>query len=85
PAQQPSVGERSVVIPSPSCNVGHRESQSSPARNRNTGAAGGCMMDPDAADAADAVEEVKVVLLLVLPEDLTVLSERIIAQVAPED
>ncbi|MCI89013.1 hypothetical protein A2U01_0110301, partial [Trifolium medium] len=67
PAQQPSVGERSVVIPSPYCNAGHRESQPSLARNRNTGAAGGCVVDPDAADAADdaadVVEEVKVVLV----------------------
>ncbi|MCI62334.1 hypothetical protein A2U01_0083591, partial [Trifolium medium] len=79
------VGERSVVIPSPSYNAGHRESQPSPARNRNTGSAGGCVVD--AANAADAVEEVKVVLVMlplpVLSLNLDVLSERIIVQVAP--
>ncbi|MCI45790.1 hypothetical protein A2U01_0067029, partial [Trifolium medium] len=31
PGQQPSVGERNVVIPSPSCDAAHRESQPSPA------------------------------------------------------
>ncbi|MCI54534.1 hypothetical protein A2U01_0075784, partial [Trifolium medium] len=83
-----SVGERSVVIPSLSCNAGHRESQPSLACNRNTGVAGGCVVDPDAADDdADDVEEVKVVLVLlpmpVLSLNLTVLSERITVQVAP--
>ncbi|MCI63669.1 hypothetical protein A2U01_0084926, partial [Trifolium medium] len=29
--------------------AGHRESQPSPARNRNTGAAEGCEVEPDAA------------------------------------
>ncbi|MCI66782.1 hypothetical protein A2U01_0088040, partial [Trifolium medium] len=31
--RQPSVGEKSVVIPSPSCSAAHRESQPSPAQN----------------------------------------------------
>ncbi|MCI55726.1 hypothetical protein A2U01_0076977, partial [Trifolium medium] len=72
-----------------------RESQSSSARNRNIGAAGGCVVDPDAADVADdavdddvdVVEEVKVVLVLlplpVLSLNLDVLSERITIQVVP--
>ncbi|MCI55437.1 hypothetical protein A2U01_0076688, partial [Trifolium medium] len=52
PADQPSVGERSVVIPSPSCSASHRESQPSPAHNMNTSAAEGCKVEPDAAPAA---------------------------------
>ncbi|MCI88937.1 hypothetical protein A2U01_0110225, partial [Trifolium medium] len=49
PEQQPSVGVRSVVIPSPSCSAARRESQPSPAHNQNSDAAGGCEVDPDAA------------------------------------
>ncbi|MCI31540.1 hypothetical protein A2U01_0052752, partial [Trifolium medium] len=41
PVWQSSVGEKSVVIPSPSYNVAHIESQPSPAQNMNTGADGG--------------------------------------------
>ncbi|MCI78966.1 hypothetical protein A2U01_0100237, partial [Trifolium medium] len=48
PAQQPSMGEKSVVVPSPSSNAGRKESQSSLAHNRNTGAAEGCEVEPDA-------------------------------------
>ncbi|MCI62259.1 hypothetical protein A2U01_0083516, partial [Trifolium medium] len=68
---------------------GHRESQPSPTRNRNTGAAGGCVVDHDAANAADVVEEMKVVLVLlplhVLSLNPDVLSKRITVQVAPQD
>ncbi|MCI72622.1 hypothetical protein A2U01_0093885, partial [Trifolium medium] len=35
---QPSVGEKSVVVPNLSCSAAHRESQPSPAQNLNTGA-----------------------------------------------
>ncbi|MCI47629.1 hypothetical protein A2U01_0068871, partial [Trifolium medium] len=88
---QPSVGERSVVIPSPSYNAGHKESQPSPTHNRNTGAAEGCEVEPDPADAAndaaDVVEKVKVVPVMlplpVLSLNLAMLFERIIVQVAP--
>ncbi|MCI34826.1 hypothetical protein A2U01_0056047, partial [Trifolium medium] len=36
PVWQPSVGAKSVVVPSPSCSAAHRESQPSPAQNLNT-------------------------------------------------
>ncbi|MCI83569.1 hypothetical protein A2U01_0104845, partial [Trifolium medium] len=39
---QPSVREKSVEVPSPSCSAAHRELQPSPAQNQNNGAAGGC-------------------------------------------
>ncbi|MCI58914.1 hypothetical protein A2U01_0080169, partial [Trifolium medium] len=56
----------------PSYSAGHRESQPSPARNRNTGAAEGCEMEPDAADdAADVEPEVVAVVLLLLPLNLS--------------
>ncbi|MCI58578.1 hypothetical protein A2U01_0079833, partial [Trifolium medium] len=61
---QPSVGEKSVVIPSPPCNAAHRESQPSPAHNLNTGANGGCEEGPDAAPAVLPAVVVAVVLLL---------------------
>ncbi|MCI61091.1 hypothetical protein A2U01_0082347, partial [Trifolium medium] len=41
PEWQPSVGVKSVVVPSPSCSAAQRESQPSPAQNLNTGAAEG--------------------------------------------
>ncbi|MCI64789.1 hypothetical protein A2U01_0086047, partial [Trifolium medium] len=46
--------------------------------NRNTGAVGGCEVEPDA--AVDPVEVVEVMLLPVLPLNLSVLSERISVQ-----
>ncbi|MCI91070.1 hypothetical protein A2U01_0112364, partial [Trifolium medium] len=49
PRWQPSVGEKSVVVLNPSCNVAHKESQPSPAQNLYTSAAGGCEVEPDAA------------------------------------
>ncbi|MCI66744.1 hypothetical protein A2U01_0088002, partial [Trifolium medium] len=49
PEQQPSVGVKSVVILNPSCSAAHKESQPSPSHNQNSGAAGGCEVDPDAA------------------------------------
>ncbi|MCI84255.1 hypothetical protein A2U01_0105531, partial [Trifolium medium] len=72
-----SVGEKSVVVPNPSCNAAHRESQPSPAQNLYTGAAGGCEVEPDATPAVVLVVVlvvvVAVVLLLlpVLPIDLS--------------
>ncbi|MCI94558.1 hypothetical protein A2U01_0115856, partial [Trifolium medium] len=39
-----------MVIPSPSCDAAHRESQPFP-HNLNTGAAEGCKVEPDAAPA----------------------------------
>ncbi|MCI47000.1 hypothetical protein A2U01_0068241, partial [Trifolium medium] len=41
------MGERNVVIPSPSCSAAHRKTQPSLAHNRNTGAAEGCEVEPD--------------------------------------
>ncbi|MCI78246.1 hypothetical protein A2U01_0099516, partial [Trifolium medium] len=65
------VGEKSVVVPNPSCNAAHIKSQSSPAQNPNTSAAEGCEMDPDAAPAVLLAEVVAVALLLpVLPATL---------------
>ncbi|MCI78203.1 hypothetical protein A2U01_0099473, partial [Trifolium medium] len=55
PVLQPSVGEKSVVIPSSSCNAGHKESQPSAAHNLNAGAAEGCEVESDA--AADDVDQ----------------------------
>ncbi|MCI84050.1 hypothetical protein A2U01_0105326, partial [Trifolium medium] len=57
------VGEKSVVVPNPSCNAAHRESRPSPAQNLNTGANEGCEVDPDAAPAL-----LLAVVLLLLPE-----------------
>ncbi|MCI92193.1 hypothetical protein A2U01_0113489, partial [Trifolium medium] len=48
---QPSVREKSVVVPSPSCSAAHRETQPSPAQNRNTVAAGECEVELDVAPA----------------------------------
>ncbi|MCI58192.1 hypothetical protein A2U01_0079446, partial [Trifolium medium] len=48
PGRQPSVWEKNVAIPSPSCDAAHRESLPSPAHNLNTGAAEGCKVEPDA-------------------------------------
>ncbi|MCI83852.1 hypothetical protein A2U01_0105128, partial [Trifolium medium] len=50
-SRRESVGEKSVVVPNPSCNVAHKESQPSPAQNLNTVADGGCEVEPDAAPA----------------------------------
>ncbi|MCI61152.1 hypothetical protein A2U01_0082409, partial [Trifolium medium] len=63
----PSVGERSVVIPSPSCSAAYRESQPSPTHNLNIGAAEGCDVEPDAADDVESEVVVVVLLLRVLP------------------
>ncbi|MCI57115.1 hypothetical protein A2U01_0078366, partial [Trifolium medium] len=46
PVWQPSVGEKSVEVSSPSYSAAHRGSQPSPAQNQNTGAAGGCKVEP---------------------------------------
>ncbi|MCI67889.1 hypothetical protein A2U01_0089148, partial [Trifolium medium] len=46
---QPSVGEKSVGVFSPSYSAAHRESQLSPAQNLNTGADEGYEVEPDAA------------------------------------
>ncbi|MCI51637.1 hypothetical protein A2U01_0072881, partial [Trifolium medium] len=72
PGQQLSVGKKNMVIPSPSCDVAHRESQASPSHNLNSGAAEGCKVEPDAASTA-VLEVVAVVLLLlhVLPLNLS--------------
>ncbi|MCI92868.1 hypothetical protein A2U01_0114165, partial [Trifolium medium] len=51
PVWQSSVGEKSVVVPSPSYNAAHIDSQPSLAQNPNTGADGGCEVEPDAAPA----------------------------------
>ncbi|MCI57816.1 hypothetical protein A2U01_0079067, partial [Trifolium medium] len=64
PEQQPSVGESSVVIHSSSYSTGHTYTQPSPAQNLNTGAGGGCEVEPDVADAVLPAEVVAVVLLL---------------------
>ncbi|MCI40765.1 hypothetical protein A2U01_0061998, partial [Trifolium medium] len=37
PGWQPSVGEKSVVVPNPSCSAAHGESHPSPAQNLYTG------------------------------------------------
>ncbi|MCI79533.1 hypothetical protein A2U01_0100804, partial [Trifolium medium] len=66
------VGEKSVVIPSPSCSAAHRESQASLAHNLNTGAAEGCEVEPDAADDVETgVVAVVLLLLPVLPLNLS--------------
>ncbi|MCI38020.1 hypothetical protein A2U01_0059248, partial [Trifolium medium] len=78
PGQQPSVGDSSVVIPNPSCSAAHKESQSSPTHNLNSGAAGGCEMDPDVAVLLAVV--VAVVLLPVLPVTLSLPSEKMYDQ-----
>ncbi|MCI11561.1 hypothetical protein A2U01_0032662, partial [Trifolium medium] len=41
---------------------GSLQSQPSPARNRNTGAAGGCVVDPDAANATDDADVIPPIL-----------------------
>ncbi|MCI82618.1 hypothetical protein A2U01_0103892, partial [Trifolium medium] len=46
PVWQPSMGEKSVVVPSPSCNAAHGVPQPSPAQNLNIGADGGCEVEP---------------------------------------
>ncbi|MCI57124.1 hypothetical protein A2U01_0078375, partial [Trifolium medium] len=61
---QPSVGEKSVLVPSPSCSAAHIESQPFRAQNRNTNAVGGCEVEPDAAPVVVLVEVAVVLLLL---------------------
>ncbi|MCI54492.1 hypothetical protein A2U01_0075742, partial [Trifolium medium] len=63
PEQQPSVREKSVVVPNPSCSAAHRESQPSATHNLNNGAAGGSKVEPDAAPAVLPAVVVAVVLL----------------------
>ncbi|MCI65277.1 hypothetical protein A2U01_0086535, partial [Trifolium medium] len=71
----------SVVIPSPSCNAAHRESQPSQAQNLNTGADGGCEVEPNAAPAVlPAVVVVVVLLLPVLHVTPSLPSERMYDQ-----
>ncbi|MCI91271.1 hypothetical protein A2U01_0112565, partial [Trifolium medium] len=65
---------RSVVIPNPSCSAARRESQPSSAHNQNSGAAGGCEVDPNAAVLPAVV--VDVVLLPGLPVTPALPSER---------
>ncbi|MCI51767.1 hypothetical protein A2U01_0073011, partial [Trifolium medium] len=69
PGWQPSVGEKSVVVPNPSCNASHINSQPSPVQSLYTGAAGRCEVEPDAAAAVALVVAV-VLLLSVLPVTL---------------
>ncbi|MCI57011.1 hypothetical protein A2U01_0078262, partial [Trifolium medium] len=55
----------------PSCNAGHRESQPSLAHNLNTGATEGCEVKPDAAHVEQEVVAVVLLLLHVLPLNLS--------------
>ncbi|MCI71561.1 hypothetical protein A2U01_0092824, partial [Trifolium medium] len=75
---QPSVGEKIVEVPSPSYNAAHRGSQPSLAHNLNTGADGGCEVEPDDALAVLLAVVVAVVPLLlpVLPVTPSLPSEK---------
>ncbi|MCI64133.1 hypothetical protein A2U01_0085390, partial [Trifolium medium] len=77
PELQPSVVEKTVVTPHPSAMPCYTDTRPSPSRSLNTDGAGGNVVEPDA--AADDPEEVGVVVLMlpVLPVNLSVPPGRI--------
>ncbi|MCI39792.1 hypothetical protein A2U01_0061024, partial [Trifolium medium] len=82
PELHPSGVEKTVVTSHPSAMPCYNCARPSPSRSLNTDGAGGSVVEPDT--AADDPEEVEVVLLLpMLPVNLSVPSRRIFVQEDP--